>query len=134
MIVLCSVKVDPGCRKDDYLWISRFLPPVLDNILYAGIPGYDCAVYYQHEPVFRRRGGYSDREAKIPMSPDRLYYIYSATKVVTVTAALQLLEHGKINLSDRLNFYFPEFANMRVSTPDGLVSAEKPITIRNLFV
>ena len=109
------------------------LSSILDQILDAGIPGYDCSVFYRHEPVFRRWGGYSDREALIPMTPNRLYYIYSATKVITVTAALQLLEQGKLNLNDRLDKYFPEFANMQVSTCFGPAPAEASITIRDLF-
>lgn len=109
------------------------LSSILDQMLEAGIPGYDCAVFYRHEPVFRRFAGYSDREEKKPMTGDLLYYIYSASKVITATAALQLVEQKKIQLNDRLDIYFPEFSNMQVSTPDGLVPASAPITIRDLF-
>ncbi|MDD6159706.1 MAG: serine hydrolase [Oscillospiraceae bacterium] len=106
---------------------------VLDQLLEAGIPGYDCAVFYRHEPVFRRFGGYSDRETAAPMRSDLLYYIYSATKVVTVTGALQLVEQGKLALEDCLEDYLPEYRDMRVAAPKGLVPARSPIRIRDLF-
>ena len=49
------------------------LSSLLDQILDAGIPGYDCAVYYKHQPVFRRSGGFSDRENAVPMRADLIY-------------------------------------------------------------
>jgi CubicO group peptidase (beta-lactamase class C family) len=43
-----------------------------------------------------------------------MYWIYSATKVITCTAVMQLIEQGKIGLYDNLDKYLPEFANMSV--------------------
>lgn len=109
------------------------LSSLLDQILEAGIPGYDCAVFYRHEPVYRRCGGYADREARIPMRQDLLYYIYSATKVLTVTSILQLAERGALRLTDALADYLPEYRSMAVAGSGGLTPAQKPITIRDLL-
>ena len=109
------------------------LSSLLDQMLDAGIPGYDCAVYYKHQPVFRRSGGFSDRENAVPMRADLIYYIYSATKVLTVTCALQLMERGDLRLTDALSDYLPEYRAMRVKAGGGTVPAQKPITIRDLL-
>ena len=109
------------------------LSSLLDQMLDAGIPGYDCAVYYKHQPVYRRCGGCSDRENAVPMGKDLIYYIYSATKVLTATCVLQLIERGDLHLTDALSDYLPEYRTMRVKDGDGTVPAQKPITIRDLL-
>ena len=57
-----------------------------------GTPGVDCIIYKDHEVVFRHSAGMSDIENGRKVSGDELYYIYSMTKMLTCTAALQLLE------------------------------------------
>lgn len=91
-------------------------------------------VYLKGEKVFEYFTGYSDLENKIPLNGDEMYNIYSCSKVTTVTAGTQLLERGKILLSDPLYDYIPEFKEMYVKTPEGeLKKAVKPITIGDLF-
>ena len=109
------------------------LSSVLDQIVETGIPCCDCAVYYRGKEVFRHSVGYADREAKVAMRPNLRYNIYSASKVLTVTCAMQLVEQGKMSLSDPLYKYLPEYEHMVVQTADGLVPAESPITIKDLF-
>ena len=75
---------------------------VLEQIAATGIPACDCAIFYKGEQVYRYAVGYADREAKVEMRPNLRYNIYSASKVLTVTCALQLLEQGKLSLSDPL--------------------------------
>lgn len=79
-----------------------------------GIPGCDCTIRYKHEEVFRHHAGYADSARTKPVSSDDLYFVYSATKVITCTAVLQLIERGKLLLTDHLSQYLPEFADMRV--------------------
>ena len=98
------------------------------------LPGYDCAVYHHHKEVYRHMSGVADLETGTPITRDTLYNLYSNTKVITCTAAMQLFEQGYFLLEDELSRYFPEFAHMKVLQPDGtLTDATKPITIRDLF-
>ena len=83
------------------------------------VPGFDCVVYKEHEVLFRYFAGMQDKENKIPMKGDELYFIFSMTKLVTVVSALQLFEKGKIGLDDRVSDYIPEFENLKVKTPEG---------------
>lgn len=98
------------------------------------IPGNTACVYLNGEEVFRFSSGYSDLENKIKMTDDKLFYIYSCSKLTTVTAAVQLLERGKFLLDDPLYLYIPEFRHTTVKNGDGGISEVKsPITVRNLF-
>ena len=104
-----------------------------DSYLEMGVPGFDLMICHKGQCVLRYMGGYSDRENKIPMKGDELYNIYSCSKPITVVAAMQLWEKGLFDLEDNLSKYFPEYATMQVATEDGIVPAQKPIQIRELF-
>lgn len=106
----------------------------LDSFLDMGMPGFDCLVYYKGKEVFRYMNGYSDAEKKTPFTGKEKYNIYSCSKPVTCTAALQLVEKGMLSLEDKLSDYIPEFAHMKVRLEDGtLADAKTPITIKHLF-
>ena len=58
------------------------------------IPGNSISVRVDNKEVFTYQSGYADVENKIPMTADKLFNIYSCSKVATVTAAMQLYERG----------------------------------------
>lgn len=102
------------------------------------IPGVGCAMYYKHKPVFEHYSGFSDVENQVPFGPDTIFRLYSTTKLVTVTAAMQLMEAGKFKLGDPLYEYIPEYRHMivRYQPEDGteeLRPAATDITIEHLF-
>ena len=132
------------------------LKETLDNMLKVrNIPGIDCVVYKEHEEIFRHRAGFSDRENKIPMNGNELYIIFSMTKMLTCTCALQLFEQGKFAMDDPVSKYIKEFETMKLSAGEldtknaAKVSsgasagetikenadriAKNPITIKHLF-
>ena len=104
-----------------------------DSFLDIGIPGFDLVVYKDGECVLRHMNGYSDLENKVKVKGDERYNIYSCSKIITVTAALQLWEKGLFSLEDKLSDYMPEFTEMTVDTGNGIVKAENPILIKQLF-
>lgn len=89
------------------------------------------------------------------MCGNELYLIFSMTKMLTCTCALQLFEEGKYLLSDPVSKFLPEFGKMRISYDDGNGKdassittgrdmgenvekncdgyAQNPITMRDLF-
>lgn len=97
------------------------------------VPCSDIAISYNGELVYRYMNGASDDLKSVPLKGDELYFLYSATKPITCTAALQLYEQGKIKLEDKVSDYIPEFGDMWVKTADGVKKARKPITLKNLF-
>ncbi|MBE6713537.1 MAG: beta-lactamase family protein [Ruminococcaceae bacterium] len=98
-----------------------------------GVPGFDLIVMRDGKEILRHMGGYMDLEKKIPVQGNELYNIYSCSKPITVTAAMQLWEKGLFDLEDEVSKYLPEFGKMTVQTENGLVPAERPILVRNLF-
>ena len=76
---------------------------------------------------------YHGQRDPLRVKGDELYHLYSCSKPITCTAALQLWEKGLFSLEDRLSDYMPEFAEMYVKTEGGLKKAENPILIRHLF-
>ena len=80
-----------------------------------GIPAADCKITIGHEVVYRHMTGYSDYENTKPVTMDTLYRLFSATKLVTMTAVLQQLERGNLRLYDEVRDYLPEFDRMTVA-------------------
>lgn len=107
---------------------------LLQHFLDRGVPGFDLKVMRDGKEIFRHMDGFADLENKIPVKGDELYNIYSCSKPITVTAAMQLWEKGKFDLEDELSGYLPEYKEMTVRTPDGgAVAAKNPILVRQLF-
>lgn len=104
-----------------------------NSFLDMGVPGFDLIVYHKGQCVLRYMGGFSDLENKIPVAGKEKYHIYSCSKPITCTAAMQLWEKGMFRLEDKLSDYMPEFADMTVQTKSGIQKAENPIRIHHLF-
>ncbi len=97
-------------------------------------PGNTVSVYLDQKKVFEYSCGYADVEKRLPMTGKEHFYLYSCSKIATVTAALQLLERGEFLLTDPLYEYIPEFRQMYVKGEDGtLTAATKSIRILDLF-
>ena len=74
----------------------------------------DCIITKEHEIIYRHLTGTADFEDTIPLTKHNLHDIFSASKVLTMTAVMQLAEQGKLGLQDELSKYLPEFAEMNV--------------------
>lgn len=116
----------------------EYLKELLDEMAGKYYPGIDMCIWQNHKQIFRHQSGYSDVENKIPVNPKGLYYFFSCTKPITCTAVMQLLEKGKILLTDPVKMYLPEFADVVVEAADEmgkthLVKPNTDITIKHLL-
>lgn len=99
-----------------------------------GIPGCDCAVALDGRVVYRHSAGVRDEETGVSVSPDDTYWIYSATKLFTCTAALQLMEQGRLGLEDPVSRFLPEFEALTAAGEGGMILPVKEVlTIRHLM-
>lgn len=102
-----------------------------------GIPAAELAVCRGGREIYRHRVGCQDPATGEPLRRDALYFMYSASKLVTVIAAMQLLERGEFIMHDPVAQYLPEFAHAQVKLPDGhggfVLRTARPIRIRHLF-
>lgn len=78
------------------------------------IPGAVMLVARQGEIAYLISTGYQNKKMRIPMSRDSIFRIYSMTKPIVTVATLMLYERGKLQLSDPLSRYLPEFKSMKV--------------------
>ncbi len=109
------------------------LKEYISHLQEYGIPAADIAVYKDHECVFRCMSGFRDYEGTVPVSGDDLYNIYSNTKLITVAATMQLIEQGKLELSDPVSKFLPEFASMTCKTPNGTRPVKAEMTVFHLL-
>lgn len=110
------------------------LDKFIDTMPKRGFPACELAVTQDGRTVYHRCAGYADSEGKRPASERDLYWIYSATKVITCIAAMRLIEEGRLSLSDPVSKYIPEYGRLRVKNSDGSVSdAKNVMTVLHLF-
>ena len=98
-----------------------------------GIPSIDCVVFQHGKCVFRYRSGYSDEARTKPIDGSERYNLYSCSKLITCTAALQLVENDTIRLDDAVYEYLPEFRHMKKIADGELEEVRNTMTIRHLF-
>jgi CubicO group peptidase (beta-lactamase class C family) len=83
--------------------------------------------------------GFQDVESKTPMTDGVIFRIASMSKPITSVAVMQLVEDGKLKLTDTLSKFVPDFKDMKVAVPsqDGksfeMVKADREITVHDLL-
>ena len=109
------------------------LTEYLDYLYKLNVPGCDLAVYRDHELIYRHQAGHRDLARTEPMQGDEVFFLYSATKVFTTCAAMQLIEQGKMNLDDPVSAFLPAYAHLTVKDGDAVRPAKTVMTIRHLM-
>jgi len=89
----------------------------------AHAPGVSVALLRDGEMVYRRGYGSRDVERSLPATPDTLYGIGSCTKSFICLAVMQLVEEGKLEVSDPVRDYLPL----------GIGFGDSPITVHHLM-
>ena len=112
---------------------KSILTNYLDSLRKYGIPGCECIVYHKHKRVFSHIAGYDENSELKSSLVTNIYWLYSATKLITCTAVMQLIEKGHIGLDDAVSDYLPEYGDMMVKHDSGLRKAQNAITIRHLL-
>ena len=93
-----------------------------------GIPGCVFNVVNRNgEQIFTHASGKRGIEENEPMTLDSIFWIASCTKLVTVIAAMQLVEKGELALddADQAETLCPEFKGMKILT--GFDDDDKPV-------
>lgn len=90
-----------------------------------GVPGVVVGIYRDGE-ISLHADGTGHLRAGWPMRADNLFRIASITKVFTATAAMMLVEEGKLSLDKPVKLYIPE---LHLADP----AAEASITMRHLL-
>lgn len=117
----------------------QYLTEYIDNLYdLEGIPSRDIIIYQRGKEIYRHSAGFQDLKTGEPIRRDALYFMYSASKLLTMVATMQLLERGKILLQEPVAKYLPEYKNPMVKTMDAkgnqsLVPARHTLRIWHLM-
>ena len=77
--------------------------------------------------------GVKNLDTRAPLTKDTIFRIASMTKPVVGVAMMMLWEEGKWKLDDPVSKHIPEFAGLKVATPNGEVPQTRPMTMRQLM-
>ncbi len=129
-----SSAASSGFSTERLARIDTFMQRYVDDGRIAGAVGLvlrDGKVVYEHAV------GLADRESGRKMTPDIIFRIASQTKAITSVAVLQLVEQGKIAITDPVSRFIPAFEKttvaVRTDTGRAIVPAKRRITIRDLL-
>ena len=109
------------------------LTAYLDYLYKLNVPGCDLAVYREHELIYRHQAGWRDLARTAPMQGDEVFFLYSATKVFTTCAAMQLIEQGKLSLDDPVSAWLPAYAKLTVKDGETVRPTKTVMTVRHLM-
>ena len=101
------------------------LTDYLNHLPGEGVPGLEMVIWKEHRPVYRHLAG----EAK----GGETYWLYSATKVLTMTVTMQLIEKGVLRLSDPVKEYLPAYGHLTVQEGDTVRPAKTTLTLEHLM-
>lgn len=122
--------------------LARIEQVFQQEIEQGNLPGAVILVARDGQLVYSAALGSQDQAAGTAMSEDSLFRIYSMTKPLVSVAAMILMEEGKLQLTDPVSKFLPEFAELQVSVvrtdPYGKVSyvtvpAERQMTVQDLL-
>jgi CubicO group peptidase (beta-lactamase class C family) len=77
--------------------------------------------------------GFQDAAKTKPMTKDTLFRLASMTKPIVTTAAMMLVEQGKLKLNDPLAQWLPELKDLKVETANGDVPLTRPVWVQDVM-
>jgi CubicO group peptidase (beta-lactamase class C family) len=90
------------------------LDALLEREIAAGRLSGMVVVLARQGEVIQRNYGFMDLESRVPMRADAMFRLYSMTKPIASVALLTLYEQGMFQLTDPLDKYIPQFADLKV--------------------
>ena len=124
-----------GFQQQDGKMTARFAPlrDYVAKLIDRGVPGCELMVCRDHEILFHVCAGYSDAKRQRPASPSDQYLMYSCTKPVTATAAMQCVERGLFGLDDPVEKYLPCCEKAHLMKNGEPTPVRRKMTIRHLM-
>jgi CubicO group peptidase (beta-lactamase class C family) len=94
--------------------LSRLDAAIQADIAAGRLPGIVVAVARRGKVVYQKAFGVANLATREPMRTDAVVRLYSMTKPIASVGLLTLYEQGKFRLTDPLDRYLPQFANVKV--------------------
>ncbi len=134
-VTACSPNSE-GAPSFDAASMDELLSSAVER---GDVLGVQALVFDDGETVYRNNFGLADRERETPVKADTVYRVYSMTKPVTSALIMDLMEEGRLKLSDPASKYIPQLAQMKIVSlgEDGqpkYAEQARPITIEDLLL
>jgi CubicO group peptidase (beta-lactamase class C family) len=113
----------------------QVLEAVLTREIDSGkLPGAVVTLARRGQLVYHQALGRRDPAVDEPMQKDSIFRIYSMTKPVVSVAVMQMVEQGRLLLTQPIAQYLPELGNLQVLGEGGaLEPARRAITVHDLL-
>lgn len=109
-------------NSDQFTELELYIPALMEE---AAIPGLAIAKVKDGKTIFLQTYGKANIETAAPVTKDTLFNLASISKPIMGLVLLQLVEQGKLDLDQDINFYLP----FRVDNPH---TQDEKITLRHL--
>jgi CubicO group peptidase (beta-lactamase class C family) len=105
--------------------LARLDAALQADVAAGKLPGIVVVVARRGKVVYQRAVGAANLQTREPMRVDALFRLYSMTKPIASVGLLTLYEQAKFRLTDPLDRYLPQFANVKVYK--GADASGKPV-------
>ena len=119
-----------GFSSDRLRALQRTMRALVDDGKLAGVT---TLVARHGQVVYLDAYGVRDLATRQPVTSDTIFRIASMTKPIVGVAMMMLWEQGKWRLDDPVARHIPEFAGLKVATPNGEMPQTRPMTMRQLM-
>ena len=128
VLAILAVMIAACAPQADFSQIDAVVEEAIGE---GNVPGAVVAIVHEGKTVFLKAyGNKSVVPEEVPMTTETMFDLASVSKCVgTTTAVMQLVERGKLRLSDEVRRYIPEFRPW--TDPD--TGEEVHITIQDLM-
>ena len=100
-----------GFASDRLERVTTAFQGYVDN---GQLPGAVVLIARNDKIAYVKAFGYRDRDQKVAMTTDTIFRLASMTKPIVSTAAMILVEEGKLDLAAPASQYLPEFKDLKV--------------------
>ncbi|HEX2546000.1 MAG TPA: serine hydrolase domain-containing protein [Ramlibacter sp.] len=113
--------------------LARIAPAMKQQIDTGMFPGAVTLVARNGKVVHYEAHGHLDEARTRPMQKDSLFRLASMTKPIVTTAAMMLVEQGKMKINDPVVTWLPELKDLKVETASGDVALARPLQVIDLM-
>ena len=113
--------------------LARIAPAMKALVDSGSVPGAVTLIARNGKVVHFETHGFQDAAKSKPMQKDSLFRLASMTKPIVATAAMMLVEQGKLKLNDPLAQWLPELKDLKVETAAGDVPLARPLWVQDVF-
>ena len=113
--------------------LARIAPSMKEQMDRGMFPGAVTLVSRNGKVTHFEAHGFLDAAKTKPMTKDALFRLASMTKPIVTTAAMMLVEQGKLKTNDPIATWLPELKDLKVETATGEVPLSRPVTVLDLM-